>query len=773
MSIAISDTSRIIQYSASAAQTDFTIPFVFLADGDIKAYKRGATDTPDDTTDLLTITTDYTLAGAGNASGGTLTLTSGATLNDVITIVGDDAIGRSSYYTTDVSVSSLNQDFEKETIFNRLNETVRAERMLSYPFSAVVADKDRELPNLEALEGWRMNAGETALEAAVMLEEVVDDTTPQLGGDLDLNGHDITGSGEWQGDVIGISYGGTGATTAAAARAALSAQEQDNKLDNIIANSTSGLLTQTSGSTIAARTVTGTASQITVTNGDGVSGNPTLSISSTFTFPGSALIGTTPTVDNSVVNKLYADNLFAGTWVNAILGFIDFTTSEPAVPTLGDRYITTASGTSSVTAQSVTENYIYQYNGATWTPTTPTNGMKLYDAGTADDYIYNGSDWVVISSGSTFLSLADTPSAYSTAHALYKVNSATDAVVESTATVSDAGTLNIPAGQSYTIGGAGIPFSELSGICSMAQGGIGINASPGMADGKILIGNTLGGTFSLATITGTSNQVNVNNGGGSITLSLPQSIAAASSPTFTGLTLSGLANDGPAVATSGVLSTAAATDGQLYIGGSASNDMQLGTITAGSGIAITNGTNSVEVAVTATSGMTKLATVTAANDGYVCFTGTHITSTYNIYKIFVYNVLPTNYSVGFYCRLTTDDGSTWINGAGTYGWAIGRLSAGTGTYNNSDTQMNMGMAATIGNLTNEHLNGEYTLYAPTNASLYTKLLCTYGHYNLTPNATVVTSWGTRKAAEDNDGIQFYFSSGNISVGTFVLYGLDS
>src|SRR5205085_1532834 len=42
---------------------------------------------------------------------------------------------------------------------------------------------------------------------------------------------------------------------------------------------TNGLLTQTAADTFTGRTLTGTANSIGVTNGDGVSGNPTLALS--------------------------------------------------------------------------------------------------------------------------------------------------------------------------------------------------------------------------------------------------------------------------------------------------------------------------------------------------------------------------------------------------------------------------------------------------------------------------------------------------------------
>lgn len=59
---------------------------------------------------------------------------------------------------------------------------------------------------------------------------------------------------------------------------------------NIIAlsnlDATSGQLTQTATATFLKRVLTGTAAEITVTNGNGVSGNPTLSLPSALTFTG-------------------------------------------------------------------------------------------------------------------------------------------------------------------------------------------------------------------------------------------------------------------------------------------------------------------------------------------------------------------------------------------------------------------------------------------------------------------------------------------------------
>ncbi|HEX4879494.1 MAG TPA: hypothetical protein VFV39_06590, partial [Limnobacter sp.] len=83
----------------------------------------------------------------------------------------------------------------------------------------------------------------------------------------------------------------------------------------------------------------------------------------------------------------------------------------------------------------------------------------------------------------------------------------------------------------------GLNASNISaGTLAVARGGTGVDASAA-ANGALLIGN--GSGFALGTITGTANQINVSNGAGSITLSLPQNIATTSTPTFGGLALNG------------------------------------------------------------------------------------------------------------------------------------------------------------------------------------------------------------------------------------------
>jgi len=63
--------------------------------------------------------------------------------------------------------------------------------------------------------------------------------------------------------------------------------------------------------------------------------------------------------------------------------------------------------------------------------------------------------------------------------------------------------------------------THVSGTLPVANGGTGQTT---YTDGQLLIGNTTGNTLTKTTLTGTTNQVTVTNGSGSITLSLPSSI---------------------------------------------------------------------------------------------------------------------------------------------------------------------------------------------------------------------------------------------------------
>lgn len=98
----------------------------------------------------------------------------------------------------------------------------------------------------------------------------------------------------------------------------------------------------------------------------------------------------------------------------------------------------------------------------------------------------------------------------------------------------------------------GLPLTTgITGTLGVSNGGTGQTS---YTNGQLLIGVTSGNTLAKGTLTGTSNQITVTNGGGSITLATPQDIGLSSSPRFgsMGISVAAQANTGLAIGTSGV-----------------------------------------------------------------------------------------------------------------------------------------------------------------------------------------------------------------------------
>jgi hypothetical protein len=124
-------------------------------------------------------------------------------------------------------------------------------------------------------------------------------------------------------------------------------------------------------------------------------------------------------------------------------------------------------------------------------------------------------------------------------------------------------------------------------LYSGAGGLLSSTAAP--TNGQLLIGST-GSDPVAAQLTGTANQITVTNSAGGITLSLPQNIGVGSSPTYTGLTLSGLtANSFMYSGAGGALtSTAAPTNGQLLIGSTGAAPVRAAITGTANQVSVTN-----------------------------------------------------------------------------------------------------------------------------------------------------------------------------------------
>jgi hypothetical protein len=136
-------------------------------------------------------------------------------------------------------------------------------------------------------------------------------------------------------------------------------QPLDATLTSLAAYNTNGLLTQTAADTFTGRTVTGTANQITVANGDGVAGNPTLSL------PADVVIPTVVTVPNTGLHLLDTNashdliiapgsNLTADHTLTLTTGDADRTITLSGNPTLADWFDQSVKQAASPTFAAVT-----------------------------------------------------------------------------------------------------------------------------------------------------------------------------------------------------------------------------------------------------------------------------------------------------------------------------------------------------------------------------------------------------------------------------------
>ena len=165
MAITISDTEPRIQYTATGGQTSFTVPFAFFANADLQVFNG---------TSQLTFNaspsnaTQYSVTGAGVSSGGSITLGSpGATVNDVITIVREVAIERTTDFPTSgaFQIDSLNTELDK--IIAMAQQLERDLKLSPRVNTTSSSSFNLTFPDMVAGKILSANAGGTGLEFAV------------------------------------------------------------------------------------------------------------------------------------------------------------------------------------------------------------------------------------------------------------------------------------------------------------------------------------------------------------------------------------------------------------------------------------------------------------------------------------------------------------------------------------------------------------------------------------------------------------------------------
>lgn len=125
MSIAINSNFERDQYQATfTGETDFDFTFPIFDETYLSVFKYAYGVMPDDRTQKLTLGVDYSVNGVGLEAGGTITLTVGATIGDIITVVGTEPIDRTSVFPDfNPFTESLNQQLNTQTVLQQQTYT--------------------------------------------------------------------------------------------------------------------------------------------------------------------------------------------------------------------------------------------------------------------------------------------------------------------------------------------------------------------------------------------------------------------------------------------------------------------------------------------------------------------------------------------------------------------------------------------------------------------------------------------------------------------------
>ncbi len=174
--IIINDVTPREQFVALADQILFTVSFNIFKETDIKVYKTPAGNPADETADILILNVGYVVTLL--ATGGDVTLTAPASAGDIITILRDLPVER----TTDFNVGGFTVD-ELNGSLDTIVATIQDREMVedkvspSYDQNAQIASpKDLKLPLLGNGQFWKMNETGTGIQASTLEENTDVDT---------------------------------------------------------------------------------------------------------------------------------------------------------------------------------------------------------------------------------------------------------------------------------------------------------------------------------------------------------------------------------------------------------------------------------------------------------------------------------------------------------------------------------------------------------------------------------------------------------------------
>jgi len=215
----------------------------------------------------------------------------------------------------------------------------------------------------------------------------------------------------------------------------------------------------------------------------------------------------------------------------------------------------------------------------------------------------------------------------------------------------------------------------------------------------------------------------------------------------------------------------AGTDGEVISWDASGNPVAIAAGTSGHFLK-SQGAGSQPVFAAAGGGAwTFIQAQTASNSSYIEWTTSQITSTYDIYKIFAYNVHSASDDIQAYVGVDVGAGYVTSN----YKYATGAV-----VYNGTVAAVGSASASFIrvtkdgaGNATGEHQNYEFTIWDPLATDNW-KMIHWHGSHSNQDGEDFEFhgSGGYFSGQAALSKLKFYMESGNITSGDFYLYGLN-
>ena len=292
----VSSTTTKVSASGDGSTAAFNYTFKIFANSEMEVIIRSSTGT--ETT--KTLTTHYNVSGAGNDSGGTVTFTSGN-----IPASGETVVLRRKLALTQGTDYVENDPFpanSHEDGLDRLTmitQGIQEELDRAFKVSKTNSITTPEFTDAASARASKALGFSSDGNTLAVVDSIIQPTSLSSAA----------------GKMVRVNSGET----------SYEFQTPAQVFTNLLATESNGIIAHAGSGAAEPRTITGTSNEITLANGDGVSGNPTVSIPSAVTFTGKTITGGTyssmvatstmagdPTSALHIATKQYVDGLLAG-----------------------------------------------------------------------------------------------------------------------------------------------------------------------------------------------------------------------------------------------------------------------------------------------------------------------------------------------------------------------------------------------------------------------------------------------------------------------------